>query len=357
MGVATRSLNKNNMKLHCNLLSLLVLFVSVSLSSSSPQLFRSDADDVKHEEKSDEPKSREGKSLESDIETLKSEAVEAVAHIEKSSNSEREGKGIKNEFVKAEPQIPVIAPPNGPTGPAASAPAFTAFSSTNLIATPAVPSKIVESSPMLRNEIVPIIPATATAALQSQVKNAAATRLAPPAPAVLPAYTDPVVQARPLYQAPATPVIKFGYSAPVVKKTVVTSQGVPHAPITPVANHAPILQASHVVHSPPILHATAYRAPVVHTTQVVHAVPVVKAAPVVHAVHAAPVIHAAPVVHHAPVVKGYTEPAFPDVPSPYTYTYGVADDYSKATFNAAETGDGNGNAEGSYSVALPDGRI
>merc|ERR1711970_1506443 len=335
MGVATRSLNKNNMKLHCNLLTLFVLFVSVSLSSSSPQLFRSDADDVKHEEKSDEPKSREGKSLESDIETLKSEAVVAVAGIEKSSNSAREGKGIVNEFVKAEPQVPVIAPPNGPTGPAASAPAFTAFSSTNLIATPAVPSKIVESSPMLQNEIAPTIRATATAALQSQVKNAAATRLVPPAPAVLPAYTDPVVQARPLYQAPATPVIKFGYSAPVVKKTVVTSQGVPHAPITPVANHAPILQASHVVHSPPILHATAYRAPVVHTTQVVHAAP----------------------AYRAPVVKGYTEPAFPDVPSPYTYTYGVADDYSKATFNAAETGDGNGNAEGSYSVALPDGRI
>merc|ERR1711970_999676 len=345
MGVATRSLNKNNMKLHCNLLTLFVLFVSVSLSSSSPQLFRSDADDVKHEEKSDEPKSREGKSLESDIATLKSEAVVAVADIEKSSNSAREGKGIVNEFVKAEPQVPVIAPPNGPTGPAASAPAFTAFSSTNLIATPAVPSKIVESSPMLRNEIVPTIPATATAALQSQVKNAEATRLAPSAPAVLPAYTGP-----------ATPVIKFGYSAPVVKKTVVPAQSVSHPPIIPVANHAPILQASNVVHSAPIVHATAYRAPVVHTTPVVHHAPVVKAAPVVHAVHAAPVFHAAP-AYHAPVVKGYTEPAFPDVPSPYTYTYGVADDYSKATFNAAETGDENGNAEGSYSVALPDGRI
>merc|ERR1711970_1092665 len=337
MGVATRSLNKNNMKLHCNLLTLFVLFVSVSLSSSSPQLFRSDADDVKHEEKSDEPKSREGKSLESDIETLKSEAVVAVADIEKSSNSAREGKGIVNEFVKAEPQVPVIAPPNGPTGPAASAPAFTAFSSTNLIATPAVPSKIVESSPMLQNEIAPTIPATATAALQSQVKNAA----------VLPAYTGPVVQGRPLYQAPATPVIKLGYSAPVVKKTVVTSQGVPHPPIIPVANPAPTFQASHVVHSSPIVHATAYRAPVVHTRPVVHHAPVVKAAPVVHAAPA----------YRAPVVKGYTEPAFTDVPSPYTYTYGVADDYSKATFNAAETGDGNGNAEGSYSVALPDGRI
>merc|ERR1712088_262355 len=89
------------------------------------------------------------------------------------------------------------------------------------------------------------------------------------------------------------------------------------------------------------------------------------AAPLVHAVHAAPAYHApvvphapayhaAPVVHHAPAY--HAEPAYPDEPSPYTYTYAVADDYSKAAFNAAETGDGAGNAAGSYSVALPDGR-
>merc|ERR1712088_555090 len=77
------------------------------------------------------------------------------------------------------------------------------------------------------------------------------------------------------------------------------------------------------------------------------------AAPVVHAVHAAPAYHA-PVVHHAPAY--HAEPAYPDEPSPYTYTYAFADDYSKAAFNAAETGDGAGNAAGSYSVALPDGR-
>merc|ERR1719250_402807 len=87
-----------------------------------------------------------------------------------------------------------------------------------------------------------------------------------------------------------------------------------------------------------------------------------RAAPLVHAVHAAPVVHHAPIVHAAPVVHAaplvHAAPvAYPDEPSPYTYTYGVADDYSKATFNAAETGDGAGNAEGSYSVALPDGRI
>merc|ERR1712055_61001 len=74
------------------------------------------------------------------------------------------------------------------------------------------------------------------------------------------------------------------------------------------------------------------------------------------AAHAAPQYHAAPVYHaapayHAPVV--HAAPAYPDVPSPYTYSYAVADDYSKSNFNAAETGDGAGNAEGSYSVALP----
>ena len=43
--------------------------------------------------------------------------------------------------------------------------------------------------------------------------------------------------------------------------------------------------------------------------------------------------------------------------SPYTYNYAVADDYSKSNFNAGESSDGAGNAEGSYSVALPDSRI
>jgi hypothetical protein len=44
-------------------------------------------------------------------------------------------------------------------------------------------------------------------------------------------------------------------------------------------------------------------------------------------------------------------------PEPYTFSYGVSDDYSKSNFNAAETSDANGVVSGSYSVALPDGRI
>ena len=74
----------------------------------------------------------------------------------------------------------------------------------------------------------------------------------------------------------------------------------------------------------------------------------------------------APVAYHAPAyhAPAYHVPApayhaevYPDEVSPYTFTYAVADDYSKANFNAEETSDGAGNAQGSYSVALPDGRI
>merc|ERR1740124_262649 len=78
--------------------------------------------------------------------------------------------------------------------------------------------------------------------------------------------------------------------------------------------------------------------------------------PIAHAVHAAPAYHV-PVVHAAPAYHApaaYAEPAYVD--EPYTYTYGVADDYSKANFNAAETADANGAVSGSYDVALPDGR-
>merc|ERR1712080_744041 len=72
-----------------------------------------------------------------------------------------------------------------------------------------------------------------------------------------------------------------------------------------------------------------------------------------HSVHApvhAPVHHA---VHHAPA---YHAPAYDGPAEPYTFEYAVADDYSKAAFNAAESSTGDGNAVGSYSVALPDGR-
>merc|ERR1711892_828888 len=44
-------------------------------------------------------------------------------------------------------------------------------------------------------------------------------------------------------------------------------------------------------------------------------------------------------------------------PQPFAYEYGVADDYSKANFKKAETQDAYGNVAGSFTIALPDGRI
>ena len=86
----------------------------------------------------------------------------------------------------------------------------------------------------------------------------------------------------------------------------------------------------------PVAHAV--HAPVHHA---VHAAPVVA-----HAVHAAPVVahavHAAP-AYHAPAPAYHAE-EYADEVSPYTFTYAVADDYSKATFNAEETSDGASNA-------------
>merc|ERR1711892_1347570 len=74
--------------------------------------------------------------------------------------------------------------------------------------------------------------------------------------------------------------------------------------------------------------------------------------PLAHAVHAAPVIAHAPAYGAA----AYAAPDLAEV-SPYSYNYAVADDYSGAAFNQAETNDGTGVVEGSYSVNLPDGRI
>merc|ERR1711936_1533759 len=44
-------------------------------------------------------------------------------------------------------------------------------------------------------------------------------------------------------------------------------------------------------------------------------------------------------------------------PQPYAYEYGVADDYSKANFRKTETQGAAGNVGGSFTIALPDGRI
>jgi len=106
-----------------------------------------------------------------------------------------------------------------------------------------------------------------------------------------------------------------------------------------------------------VAHAVAH--PVAHGFG--HGVGHAVAHPVAHAVaHPVAIAHA-PVVHHAPVVAhhavgGYAQPDYAE-PSPYSYTYAVADDYSGAAFNQAESNDGTGVVAGSYSVNLPDGRV
>merc|ERR1711956_162464 len=66
-----------------------------------------------------------------------------------------------------------------------------------------------------------------------------------------------------------------------------------------------------------------------------------------------PAPYGAPAPYHAPA---HPAPVYDESPKPYAFQYGVADDYSGAKFNAQETADGKA-VSGSYSVALPDGRI
>merc|ERR1712117_655180 len=57
----------------------------------------------------------------------------------------------------------------------------------------------------------------------------------------------------------------------------------------------------------------------------------------------------------APPAYG-AEPAYPDEPALYTYQYAVKDDYTNNNFGTEEKRDGYA-AQGSYYVALPDGRL
>merc|ERR1712226_1037835 len=140
--------------------------------------------------------------------------------------------------------------------------------------------------------------------------------------------------------AAAAPAPDVSSHAHVSHGGVVLASHASHAPHLGHAVHAPV---HHAVH--PVAHHAVH--PVAHP---VHAAPVI--APVV--VKAAPAYAPAPAYHAAPAYKAET---YPDEVSPYTFTYAVADDYSKANFNAEETSDGASNVQGGYSVALPDGRI
>ena len=157
-----------------------------------------------------------------------------------------------------------------------------------------------------------------------------------------PVYKSPVVHKPTGHYAP-TPVYKPA-PTPVYKPAPAPAYKPAPTPVykpapTPVYKPAPtpVYKPAPDYH-PPVV--AAYKpAPSYHPPAPVH-----KAAPY----HAAPAHKAAP--YHPPAAPAYKEPA-----KPYAYEYAVADDYSKAAFNAHETSDGEA-VKGSYSVALPDGR-
>merc|ERR1712106_619513 len=67
-----------------------------------------------------------------------------------------------------------------------------------------------------------------------------------------------------------------------------------------------------------------------------------------------PPAYGAPPAHHP-------APAYAPVeklpPQPFAYECGVADDYSKVNFKKTETQNADGVVAGSFTIALPDGRI
>merc|ERR1711899_708217 len=68
---------------------------------------------------------------------------------------------------------------------------------------------------------------------------------------------------------------------------------------------------------------------------------------------AGPPAYGAPAPYHP--APAYKEEKLP--PQPFAYEYGVADDYSKNNFRKTETQDAEGKVAGSFTIALPDGRI
>merc|ERR1712106_98129 len=116
-----------------------------------------------------------------------------------------------------------------------------------------------------------------------------------------------------------------------------------------------VSHGTHAFHGAPVV---AHAAPLLRhaPVAVAHAAPILRHEPVAIA-HAAPIIRHAPVAVAHPIAVAHPVAAGYETEEPYSYQYGVADDYSNSNFNAAETADAAGNVQGSYSVALPDGRI
>ena len=149
-----------------------------------------------------------------------------------------------------------------------------------------------------------------------------------------PSYIAPAPTVATLYQAPAKAMVNHSYLAPTP-----TLAPLYNAPAKPIAKTAPsyIAPAPVVVAHP----APTYLAPAKKMPAPAYLAPAV----------AKPAYHAPAPAYHAPA------PSYHASYHPYSYTYAVADDYSKATFSQKESNDGTGLVQGTYSVNLPDGRI
>merc|ERR1711879_982014 len=63
-------------------------------------------------------------------------------------------------------------------------------------------------------------------------------------------------------------------------------------------------------------------------------------------------------VQAAPMASAYAPISLEDqAPKPYSFQYGVKDDYANTNFAHTEAQDAQGVVKGTYVVALPDGRI
>jgi hypothetical protein len=177
-------------------------------------------------------------------------------------------------------------------------------------------------------------PPTGSDVPESVLRSVAA--VAPTVPAAAPT----VPAAAPI--VPAAPAVPAAPTVPAAAPTVAVAPTVPAAvhSIQPSVRSAPLYQ-------PLVYPATAYKAPAYNT-------PAYKAPAYSAPAYHAPTAYAAPAYYKS---SPYSAPAYAyDEPASYAYNYGVADGYSGAYYNAGEQRDGYSTA-GSYSVALPDGRV
>lgn len=101
----------------------------------------------------------------------------------------------------------------------------------------------------------------------------------------------------------------------------------------------------------PAAPAAYHLAPSYHVAPAYHVAPVYQAAP---AYHVAPVYQAPPAYHVAPA-KAYVPVEPTDAPTPYSFVYSVNDPTTYDVKSQAESGDGNGNVKGFYSLLEADG--